>query len=183
MILVAIVCAAIASQAASFNWKTGTGQNVYLMNSTDRAASVMAYLFDTATYSQTEVVNAFAGGTFGELASLSKVTTTTAGAITTALDGNTFSYGSVGDTLSAFFAIVVDDNIFVSTIASGEGMVSGSTTLSFTDTKNPSQLAATKWQSGMTASAGWYTTSVPEPTSGLLMLLGMAGLVLRRRRA
>ena len=32
--------------------------------------------------------------------------------------------------------------------------------------------------------AGWtYTANVPEPTSGLLMLLGMAGLALRRRRA
>ena len=29
--------------------------------------------------------------------------------------------------------------------------------------------------------AGWYT-AVPEPTSGLLMLLGMAGLALRRGR-
>ena len=29
----------------------------------------------------------------------------------------------------------------------------------------------------------WQTASVPEPTSGLLMLLGMAGLALRRRRA
>lgn len=31
--------------------------------------------------------------------------------------------------------------------------------------------------------ATWQTTSVPEPTSGLLMLLGVAGLALRRRRA
>lgn len=33
-------------------------------------------------------------------------------------------------------------------------------------------------------SGGWTVTgAVPEPTSGLLMLLGMAGLALRRRRA
>lgn len=33
-----------------------------------------------------------------------------------------------------------------------------------------------------TASA-WTTAAVPEPTSGLLMLLGMAGLALKRKRA
>ena len=33
------------------------------------------------------------------------------------------------------------------------------------------------------ASTPWQSTAVPEPTSGLLMLLGMAGLALRRRRA
>ena len=31
--------------------------------------------------------------------------------------------------------------------------------------------------------ATWSTMSVPEPTSGLLMLLGMAGLALKRKRA
>ena len=29
----------------------------------------------------------------------------------------------------------------------------------------------------------WTATAIPEPTSGLLVLLGMAGLALRRRRA
>ncbi|MBR4617328.1 MAG: PEP-CTERM sorting domain-containing protein [Kiritimatiellae bacterium] len=35
---------------------------------------------------------------------------------------------------------------------------------------------------GAFSSSGW-TGSVPEPTSGLLMLLGMAGLALKRKRA
>lgn len=37
---------------------------------------------------------------------------------------------------------------------------------------------------GTQSASGWQsTTAVPEPTSGLLLLIGMAGLALRRRRA
>ena len=40
-----------------------------------------------------------------------------------------------------------------------------------------------KLDSAAAAAGAWTTASVPEPTSGLLMLLGIAGLALRRRRA
>lgn len=33
------------------------------------------------------------------------------------------------------------------------------------------------------SAVSWTATAIPEPTSGLLVLLGMAGLALRRRRA
>ena len=36
---------------------------------------------------------------------------------------------------------------------------------------------------GTGAATSWQTAAIPEPTSGLLMLLGMAGLALSRRRA
>ena len=36
---------------------------------------------------------------------------------------------------------------------------------------------------GTASASNWTATAVPEPTTGLLMLLGMAGLALRRRRA
>ncbi|MBQ6341074.1 MAG: PEP-CTERM sorting domain-containing protein [Kiritimatiellae bacterium] len=36
---------------------------------------------------------------------------------------------------------------------------------------------------GFTYATGGNFTAVPEPTSGLLLLLGMAGLALKRKRA
>ena len=37
--------------------------------------------------------------------------------------------------------------------------------------------------SASAAATGWQSASVPEPTSGLLMLVGLAGLALRRKRS
>ena len=180
---VAVAFAAIA-QAAAFDWKTSTGQQVYLMNTSDRAATMTAYLFDSSAYSQSNVLSAFVGGTFGSLTSIDTTTTTSAGAIGVKTDK--ISYGNAGDTLSGFFAIIANvdgkDYMFLSNIASDVGPATGNGTLSFSDNKLPSQLAAMNASAGYKG-AGWYTQSVPEPTSGLLMLIGMAGLALCRRRA
>ena len=43
-------------------------------------------------------------------------------------------------------------------------------------------LVAMKVETAYTADR-WQTVAVPEPTSGLLLLLGMAGLALKRKRA
>ena len=51
------------------------------------------------------------------------------------------------------------------------------------DTKTVPSSGNLSWSKTMAQTSGWTTTAVPEPTSGLLMLLGMAGLALRRRRA
>lgn len=64
------------------------------------------------------------------------------------------------------------------TIVTGEslrGEIPGATVTYFADFVNGTDSAYTTSQMG--------GSPIPEPTSGLLMLLGMAGLALRRRRA
>ena len=79
----------------------------------------------------------------------------------------------------SYYQVLVDgDNIYISdTVTTG---VAGTGNTNFSFSNNESRTALKQATDGYTG-GGWY--AVPEPTSGLLMLLGMAGLALRRRRA
>ena len=180
MIIAAVVCAALASQAASFDWKTYTGQNVYAMNASDKVSGT-AYLFDASVYTVNEVIEAFAADTFSTLTTIDS-STVASGVVKAKIAESEVINMSV-EHLDAFFAIVQGDNIFVSGVAGVDASDLGNASIVFKGLTTPSKLAATEWTSGMTATTGWYTAAVPEPTSGLLVLIGMAGLALRRRCA
>ena len=182
MIAVMATACAVAVNAASFDWSTSTTGKVFLPGSTTTyLASGTAYIFDSAAYTQQAVLTAFAetGVDFSKSLGNKAVSD---GKIS-ATKGEAFTWGSAGDTLNAYVAIVNGDNIFISDIVSGDASDVGYTSLSF-KLKDQSQAALST--STSFSAGGWYTAAaapVPEPTSGLLMLLGMAGLALRRRRA
>ena len=185
VVLGAVAIAAVA-QASSFSWKTQTGQYVYQAGTTTKAGSVTAYLFNADVVSRDALVAAFvdAGKGLTDFTSLSSKATSSAGAITS----TSFTADPLGSEtdLTAYFAIISGDNIFVSAEVTGGYQATSSTTLQFLPT-TASKASAVEWTTGTTSvgtAGGWYTAAaVPEPTSGLLMLLGMAGLALRRRRA
>ena len=175
-----VVAVAIVGNAASFDWKTAkSGGAVYGPDTGSTLASGTAYLFLSS--SAESVFTSWSGGT--ALASI-------AGSI----DTGTISAGKIGvndtkldrseDPLNVVFAVETtvggQDYLYISTVASGAAVDVGNTTIQFEETTASS--AASTLASGGYRGAGWYS-SVPEPTSGLLMLLGMAGLALRRRRA
>ena len=180
MFILAAVATAASVQAASVSW---TCTNVYAGNDTDKVSGVAYFLTtDMLAYSDAQ---ALAGKG--------------AAAITTAL-GSAYSYTASAGTFS-----VASPGIANATLGLSDGAdytaylmifdtatVTDSSKFYLTATKSLSTLSgaddvsSVKWSSQATASKsadGWASASVPEPTSGLLMLLGMAGLALRRKRA
>lgn len=177
LILAAIAMIAGTIQAASYNWKTkaGSSNSVYV-NGTDTAYDGTAYLFLSG--SAETVYNDWMGGT-----ALSSMASLDSQSINSGKIGTGTAFDNSADPLSVVFATEyvngTDRFLYISTTASQAASDIGASTINFTGNAATSKLAAS---TGAYSGAGWYT-SVPEPTSGLLMLLGMASLALRRRRA
>ena len=93
-----------------------------------------------------------------------------------AIASTTFSVASaVADTTYDFYYVITTEYK-----GSEVSFTSATKPATASDTGTPN-IAFGNQQSATQAAGAW--AAVPEPTSGLLMLLGMAGLALRRRRA
>jgi len=184
MILTAIVVATASTQAASYLWKTKAGSsNQIYVNGTETAYSGTAYLFlaaDAAT-----VYSDWIGGT-----ALSGMTSLDSQSISAGKIATGTAFENSADPISVVFATEYtsgsDKYLYISTVAEKAGSDIGASTINFAGDAATSKAAAS---TGAYAGAGWYAVSptppgpepVPEPTSGLLVLLGVAGLALRRR--
>ena len=180
IVALAAVAMGVVANAASFNWMVQSG---YVYNGKGLAGSAnrvsgTAYLFNVATYSQATLVSAFYANEIATIKdSALNVATLTGGRVAdttfdTTLTSNTDTY----------FAVFSDDgkSVYVSIAATSEyDGVMDRHSLAFGSVSDSSkQFASTT--GGAYSSAGWY--AVPEPTSGLLLLLGVAGLALKRKR-
>ena len=121
------------------------------------------------------------GTAISSLTSLDSTTLASNGSFTKTSD---FASIATDQQLNAYVAMVIDDDVFVSAIKNGTGQASASTPLQFSTTA-ASKNESVEWTEGDSFStAGWYkkAAGIPEPTSGLLMLVGLGALALRRRR-
>ena len=163
-VLVALALACVGANAASVDWQiTGTadtvGNKVYLVGALSDAWTSVADIAAAAAAFGTK-------GTSGEIAKVGRI------------------YNASGTLISDSVTKTAGDVYFI--------IVSGDDATSYNYVK--ADLKGLAYE-GVETPSGKYTTTadalhsgtsvafVPEPTSGLLMLVGLAGLALRRRRA
>ena len=186
MIAVAIVCAATMSQASQFTWGSKTtGTGAVLWDGTDKAnakttfGQVAVYLFDAATYDQATAFADLTGKGLDTAKAISTATLSTASKVPTTTIQD---YGTSGNYYDFYFATILDDKTFYISSMMEDQMAkeSGATAMQWSDLASNSK--TTLDASAGFKGAGVYS-AVPEPTSGLLLLLGIAGMALRRRHA
>ena len=154
LVMAAVVASTIAANAASFKWTAG---NMYASNGKDKwTGTVSLYGYLASAGASTAVL----------------VDTATANSSGT-VSNKTFDWAAAESDKKYNFYYIIEDSGKVFTSATKEDIIaqaSASATIGFGN------------QSTATQAAGAWV-AVPEPTSGLLMLLGLAGLALKRKRA
>ncbi len=179
--MVAITTAVVAN-AAAMNWSVSYSYQPGADTDSGPFASgwIMA-VFDagvTATSTADKISTLIKGG------AADAVTTYAVSTATGDSDGGASKYGvnftgDAGGTANAYLVlfdattVAAAENFYVSDVASGAIPTSGTSGMIYfgDDGDLLGSAVAGSWQ------------AIPEPTSGLLMLLGMAGLALKRKRA
>ena len=175
IIAVAILCAAAMSQAATVNWSI-SGVKADGGTSPTAGWAVMAFYTELGAGSGA-IESAIASKTAGS--SAFETTTLSVALGSGRVGAHDKDVAGITDTSKNYdFYFVVFNNADAAA-ATSYAIVSA-------PNKEYSGLDGKFTASGVfSASTAWQPTTspVPEPTSGLLMLLGVAGLALRRRRA
>ena len=178
MIAAAIVCAAIVGHAAMVNWDVAWDYSNYgSVNTYDDGSLVNYWIVNMGNATDTSGLSVDKDGNLVNSASYAVV-----GSGSYEATGNGTAVGTIAN--GDYLAMVIYD------AANGLYGVSDANAVSGIVAEPPTagSLAASFQNDGgsegyLIANTPVPTEPVPEPTSGLLMLLGVAGLALRRKRA
>lgn len=181
IIAAAVVCTAVFAHAAAANWKASASGMYNGTGSTADSAlySGTAYLFDAGVTSQASL--------FALIEANTTIGTSTAGYVATATFDSEGYFGNLqfsngeqgGGSYTYYFVIVDGDKAYFS----NEKAVTANATVTAKNVGFSAQSGSSALPMGTGFQGAGKWSAVPEPTSGLLVLLGMAGLALRRRRA
>lgn len=173
MIAMVVAIAAVSANAAIIKWNSGTVYNYAGTKANAGTSAVTAYLYsltasEYASLSSKTAADIYsvAGSSVGTLVTSQKTSALGAANISQNVTGGT------SESPATYYGVV----LYVDEISEGGPYVkSALQTVTFQD-DGVSTLG------NLATNAGSWTAA-PEPTSGLLLLLGMAGLALKRKRA
>ena len=176
MALTVIACAACA-QAATVAWKSGT---IYTPGTDGAFSTTKAAKGTVDTFVWLVSASDYASATADSIAAMDTATANITGSNTASLNTvnltDTATYGA-NDTVYSLVLFKYNDGttdyLLANKATATIDSLGSAKTFTNLATADGNALGAT----------GWSTTSVPEPTSGLLLLLGMAGLALKRKCA
>ena len=196
MIALAVVAMGVAASAATVSWSTGTlrgaadkdggwGSTSLANSAVDSTwyAQVILVSSDLSTKTSQELWNTYGNSDItklntttqtktnpGDTVGVKKTSGSSATLVTDATKGTTY--------YAVFLAAYTDKNLNKDFYMAAATKIDG-TVIDNPGNDYPVGQILTNW-----SDKNWHAVSaVPEPTSGLLLLLGMAGLALRRRRA
>ena len=194
MIAAAIACAAAMSQAATVKWAS---ENVYAAadstgkySTTVKITSGTASLYNITAAQYSEWVAAIAADQATGMATVYDAMQKETAIATASLNKSKFTLTDSRDISAATGADPIDlYSAIIYTYTDGDGKdwyVANVGTAHFEANTSKTIGNMNTFVAGDATGAaitGWQTAAVPEPTSGLLLLLGVAGMALRRRRA
>ena len=177
IVFLAAAAFAAVAQAASVQW---TVTNIYKGNTTDKALTTdgyMVYLVNDATYSQADAASALAGGTLTADSISSKASASSGLTADGKLSKAGTDLGDLANGTYYFYNVIV---------GGGNAVVGDKVKLEVTPVGDP-QLGSYNAKTLTQSSANWKPAGgssgdIPEPTSGLLLLVGAGMLALRRKQ-
>ena len=169
ILIIAAIATASVVNAAACNW---SGSSI-VVQAGDVATQYTIYLLDASVTDASTMAGYLASGDTSYLAAATVETATGIAQGANARWSKTgFGDFTAGESYT-FYTVILNnsaenaDSYMITPERTAEAPSSGSLSMTF----------------GSLASNTWNSMAVPEPTSGLLMLVGLAALALRRRRS
>ena len=187
IVMLAAGVLAVGVNAAQVTWDANKGYLYDGAETPEKITSGTAYLMLSA-YSASSLVTAFVESNYDASKMVSDLQKLDQYLGSGSIGSNARIAGGTGtttatDAITAYFVVFGDQGVYISPTATSQydGLAQAHS-LAFASISTSSK--AFNDATGGYSAPGWYGTSdVPEPTSGLLMLIGLAGLALRRKRA
>lgn len=183
MIAFAAAAMAVCANAATYSWNASNSSN-FTDGGTD-LSGVNIYIFDANAYASSSIAESLSAGTLSVLDNAIGMDV---------LDSGMIMYlAGEADTVTGISAAKVESTDYMKMYAAILDSNSAATAKNFAIvTTDPIELsddikggAEASFDFYENTEVSWNTipSTTPEPTSGLLLLIGVAGLALRRRRA